>query len=155
LTRTDDKRDAILKHGARHVIATESQDVVEEVRKITGGKGARIAFDPVGGPMVEKLAESISAHGILFQYGALSTEATPLPLFPTLAKMLTIRGYLLFEVTSDPARLAKGKQFVFDGLASGALKPTISKTFRFEQIVDAHRYLESNSQIGKIVVRVD
>jgi len=155
LTRTNEKREALLKHGARHVIATETQDVVKEVQTITGGKGARIAFDPVGGPMVEKLTACLSTHGILFEYGALSTEPTPLPLFMTLAKTLTIRGYLLFEFTSDPARLAKGKKFVFDGLASGALKPTIAKVFRFDEIAESHRYMESNSQIGKIVVKVD
>jgi NADPH:quinone reductase-like Zn-dependent oxidoreductase len=68
--------------------------------------------------------------------------------------MLTIRGYLLFEFTSDPKRLEAGKKFVVDGLASGKLKPVIAKTFPFEQIVEAHRYLESNTQIGKIVVTV-
>ncbi|HVJ87373.1 MAG TPA: zinc-dependent alcohol dehydrogenase family protein [Caulifigura sp.] len=154
LTRTADKVQSLVSHGAKHVIATETQDVVAEVQKITRGQGARIAFDPVGGPMVEKLAEALATHGILFQYGALSTEPTPLPLFTTLAKMLTIRGYLLFEITSDPARLAKGKKFVFDALASGALKPTISKTFPLEKIVEAHRYLEGNSQVGKVVVTV-
>ena len=155
LTRKDDKRAALLGHGAKHVIATETQDLVKEVQSITAGMGARIAFDPVGGPTVEKLAAALSTHGILFQYGALSTEPTPLPLFTVLSKMLTIRGYLLFELTSDPARLAKGKQFIFDGLASGALKPVISKTFPLAKIVEAHRYLEANSQVGKVVVTVD
>ncbi|HVJ85301.1 MAG TPA: zinc-dependent alcohol dehydrogenase family protein [Caulifigura sp.] len=155
LTRKDDKRPALLDHGAKHVIATETQDLVKEVQSITSGKGARIAFDPVGGPTVEKLAAALSTHGILFQYGALSTEPTPLPLFTVLSKMLTVRGYLLFEITSDPARLAKGKRFIFDGLASGALKPVISKTFPLAKIVEAHRYLEANSQVGKVVVTVD
>jgi NADPH:quinone reductase-like Zn-dependent oxidoreductase len=155
LTRTNDKRESLLKHGAKHVIATQTQDVVKEVQQITGGQGARIAFDPVGGPIVEKLAASLGSHGILFLYGALSTEPTPLPLFTTLAKTLTIRGYLLFEFTSHPERLEVGKRFVFDGLASGALKPTIAKTFPLSQIIEAHRYLESNSQVGKIVVTVD
>ena len=91
-------------------------------------------------------------HGILFQYGALSTELTPLPLFDVLAKCLTIRGYVLFEFVGDPARLKRGIDFVVTGLASGQLKPVIAKTFPFDQIVQAHRYLESNQQIGKIVV---
>lgn len=154
LTRTDDKVQSLISHGAKHVIVTNSQDVAPEVKKLTAGQGARIAFDPVGGPMVEKLAEALGTHGILFQYGALSTEPTPLPLFTTLSKMLTIRGYLLFEITSNPERLAKGKQFVFEGLASGALKPTIAKSFPLEKIVEAHRYLEGNSQVGKVVVTV-
>ncbi len=155
LSRTDRKRDELMQHGARHVIATETDDLVHEVQRITSGRGARIAFDPVGGPTVEKLAEALSTHGILFQYGALSTEPTPLPLFTVLSKMLTIRGYLLFEFTSDPEKLEKGKAFVLEGLTSGALQPTIARTFPLSQIVEAHRYLESNAQIGKVVVTVD
>ena len=69
-----------------------------------------------------------------------------------MGKWLTIRGYVLFEIVSDPARLKRGIDFVVGGLASGKLKPVIAKTFKFDQIVEAHRYLESNQQIGKIVV---
>jgi NADPH:quinone reductase-like Zn-dependent oxidoreductase len=58
------------------------------------------------------------------------------------------------EVTTDPARLERGKQFIHEGLAEGSLKPIIARTFPLEQIVEAHRYLESNQQIGKIVVTV-
>jgi NADPH:quinone reductase-like Zn-dependent oxidoreductase len=71
-----------------------------------------------------------------------------------LSKCLTIRGYVLFEVTSDKERLERGKRFVIDGLESGRLKPVIAKTFPLAEIVEAHRYLESNAQIGKIVVTV-
>lgn len=154
LTRKADKREALLKLGAAHVIVTQEQDTAAQTKKITGGKGARIAFDPVGGPAVAQLTAALERMGILFQYGALSTEPTPLPLMALLSKSLTIRGYLLFEVTSDPARLERGKQFVVDGLASGKLNPVIAKTFPLSQIVEAHRYLESNAQIGKIIVTV-
>jgi NADPH:quinone reductase-like Zn-dependent oxidoreductase len=154
LTRTDDKREALLKLGAAHVIVTEKQDLVAEVQKLTSGKGARIVFDPVGGPTVAKLAAAMAARGILFEYGALSTEPTTLPLWVLLGKMLTIRGYILFEITSDSARLEKAKQWVVEGLAAGKLKPLIAKTFPLAEIVEAHRYLESNQQIGKIVVTV-
>jgi NADPH:quinone reductase-like Zn-dependent oxidoreductase len=50
--------------------------------------------------------------------------------------------------------MARGKQFVYDGLASGALKPVIARTFALEAIVEAHRFMESNRQMGKIVVTV-
>jgi NADPH:quinone reductase-like Zn-dependent oxidoreductase len=154
LTRRDDKRAALTKLGAEHVIATETQDLVAEVKKLTHGKGARVVFDPVGGPTVAKLVSAMAPRGILFQYGALSPEPTPLPLFEVLGKSLTIRGYVLFEITSDGARLEPAKKFVNDGLASGKLKPVIAKTFPLSEIVAAHRYLESNQQIGKIVVTV-
>jgi NADPH:quinone reductase-like Zn-dependent oxidoreductase len=154
LTRGSSKRQALLEAGASHVIATEEQDLVKEVEQITDGKGARVIFDPVGGLTVSKLVQATSRLGIVFLYGALSPEPTPLPLFDVLSKWVTIRGYVLMEVTSDPARLEKGKAFVNAGLADGTLKPIIAKTFPLNEIVEAHRYLESNQQIGKIVVMV-
>jgi NADPH:quinone reductase-like Zn-dependent oxidoreductase len=154
LTRRNRKRKSLLDAGASEVIATEEQDLVAEVKKLTGGKGARIVFDPVGGPTIAKLTEAMAPRGTLFLYGALSTEPTPLPLFNVLGKSLTVRGYLLFEITGDSLRLERAKKFIIDGLSTGKLKPVISKRFPFEQIVDAHRYLESNQQIGKIVVTV-
>lgn len=155
LTRTSEKRQALLDAGAAHVIATEEQDLVAEVMKLTGKKGARLVFDPVAGPTLAKLAAATKERGTIFQYGALSSEPTPLPLMEVLGKSLTVRGYLLFEITGNPKRLQKAKQFITDGLASGKLKPIIARTFAgLDSIVEAHRYLESNEQIGKIVVTV-
>jgi NADPH:quinone reductase-like Zn-dependent oxidoreductase len=154
LTRGSSKRQSLLDAGAAHVIATEEQDLVKEVRSITGDKGARVVFDPVGGPTFSKLVAAASHLGIVFLYGALSPEPTPLPLFDVLSKWVTIRGYVLMEITSDPGRLEKAKAFVNAGLADGSLKPIIAKTFPLDQIVEAHRYLESNQQIGKVVVTV-
>jgi NADPH:quinone reductase-like Zn-dependent oxidoreductase len=154
LTRYGTKREALLKAGAKHVIATEEQDLVTEANRITDGKGARVVFDPVGGPTISKLAEATAQGGIIFQYGVLSTEPTPLPLFSVIGKQLTIRGYTLFEFTSNPQRLERAKQVIVNGLASGKLKPLVAKTFPLQQIVEAHRYMESNQQVGKIVVLV-
>lgn len=153
-TRTSAKKDELRKAGATHVIATEEEDLVAEVLKITGGVGARLVFDPVTGPMVEKLAAATAREGTIFLYGALDTRPTPFPLFTALSKAISIRGYTLMEITTDPARLERSKAFVVRGLASGHLKPIIAKTFPFDQIVEAHRYLESNQQIGKVVVTV-
>jgi NADPH:quinone reductase-like Zn-dependent oxidoreductase len=154
LTRGSSKRKPLLDAGAAHVIATEEQDLVAEAKKLTGGKGARIVFDPVGGPTVAKLTVAMAERGILFLYGALSTEPTPLPLMDVVGKSLTIRGYVLFEITGDPRRLERAKKFIVDGLSAGKLKPVVAKTFPLEQIVEAHRYMESNQQVGKIVVTV-
>jgi NADPH:quinone reductase-like Zn-dependent oxidoreductase len=154
LTRGSQKRQLLLDAGAAHVIVTGEQDLVAEVKKITGGKGARIVFDPVGGPTAAKLTAAMADRGILFLYGALSPEPLTLPVMELLGKMLTVRGYVLFEITGDAQRLERAKKFVVDGLSSGQLKPLIAKTFPFEQIVEAHRYLESNQQVGKIVVTV-
>lgn len=57
-------------------------------------------------------------------------------------------------MTTDDLRLAKAKRFIVEGLASGVLRPLVGKTFGLNQIVEAHRYMEANAQIGKIVVTV-
>jgi NADPH:quinone reductase-like Zn-dependent oxidoreductase len=154
LTRGQSKRQALRDAGAAHVIVTDEQDLVKEALRITGGKGARVVFDPVGGPTFAKLVQATARLGILFLYGALSPEPTPLHALDVLGKWATIRGYVLNEITSDPERLERGKKFVNDGLADGTFKPLVARTFPLEQIVEAHRYLESNQQIGKIVVTV-
>jgi NADPH:quinone reductase len=59
------------------------------------------------------------------------------------------------RASREPKRLELAKRFILDGLDSGKLKPIIAKTFSgLDQIVEAHRYLESNQQVGKIVVTV-
>jgi NADPH:quinone reductase-like Zn-dependent oxidoreductase len=92
--------------------------------------------------------------GILFVYGALSEEPTIFPALEVTAKQPIVRGYTIWSLCSDPVRLKAAVEFVKRGLASGALKPIIAKTFPFDQIVDAHRYMEANDQFVKIVVKV-
>ena len=153
-TRKSTKKAELLSLGADHVIATEEEDFVARVHEITGGKGARVTFDPVAGPFLEKLAEAAAPGGIIFQYGLLSMQPTPFPLSTALGKGLTIRGYTLMEVTRDPEKLATAKKYVYDRLQDGRFLPIISKTFPFAQTVEAYKYLESNAQVGKIVITV-
>ena len=153
-TRTSAKRNALLKAGAQHVVATEEQDLVKEVMDVTGGKGARIAFDPVSGPGVEALAAAMAAAGTIFLYGALDPARTPFPLWTVFRKNLTQRTYGAELLSSDPAILDRSKKFVIDGLAAGTFKPLIAKTFPLDKIVEAHRYMDSNQQVGKIIVTV-
>ena len=151
-TRTSAKKAELLSLGADYVIATEEEDLVARVMEITAGKGARIVFDPIGGKGLETLASATAASGILFEYGALAAEPTPYPLFTALSKHLTIKGYTLFGVVTHPEAFAQAKQYIFAHLANGDFKPRIDKTFPLADIVEAHRYMESNAQIGKIVV---
>ena len=154
ITRTSAKKVPLLGAGAAHVIAGTEEDVPARLKDITKGAGVRVVFDPVGGPAFEPLVAAMAPGGILLVYGALSPEPTPFPLFPVLTKHLTLRGYIYKEITSHPARLDKARRFILDGLGAGALKPIIAKTFPLDRIVEAHQYLESNAQFGKIVVMV-
>ncbi len=153
-TRTSAKRDALLARGAQHVIATEEEDYVDAVMRFTNGKGARIVFDPVGGPFVEKLAESMAERGILFIYGGLSERETPYPHWPAALKGLSVRGWVASEIWGHPQRFERYKQVIYQGLARGKLEPVIAKTFPLDEIAEANRYLESNQQVGKVVVTV-
>ncbi|ERK09475.1 Quinone oxidoreductase [Pantoea sp. AS-PWVM4] len=154
LTRTSDKREMLLKAGAAAVIATAEQDMVAELQQATAGQGAHIVFDPVGGPDVAKLTQVMAPQGMFFQYGALDSRDMVVPVFDILGKHLTLRGYELFEITTDAERLARAKSFVLEGLRSGKLQPLIDKTFSLDEIAEAHRYMEANGQVGKIVVTI-
>jgi NADPH:quinone reductase-like Zn-dependent oxidoreductase len=154
LTRQSAKAAALKAQGAQHVVATEETDLVAEVLRITEGKGARIIFDPVGGPGIETLAKAAAEEGIIFQYGGLSGQPTPYPHWSAALKSLSVRGWVASFIWSKPERYARAHDMILRGLAGGQLKPVIAKVFTLDQIVDAHRYLESNQQVGKIVVKV-
>lgn len=155
VTRTAAKAAALKAAGAAHVIVTDTQDIAAETRRITGERGARLAFDPIGGP-VDPLADALGFGGSLIVYGNLSGQARNMvfPFAASALKGITMRAYLVFEIISDPARFARARDYILAGLAAGRFRARIARTFPFEQIVDAHRYLESNQQIGKVVVTV-
>ncbi len=152
ITRTMAKHDALIAAGATHVVASDQEDLAARLATIAGDHGIRVVLDAVGGPAVATLAAAMAPHGVLIEYGGLSAHPTPFPLLDVLGKQLTIQGYLMHRVIGDPLRLAAAKKFILDGLARGSLAPVIARTFPFEEIVAAHRYLESNQQFGKIVV---
>lgn len=152
LTRGSDKKQFLLDQGAHHVIVTGEEDLVERTLDVTDGKGARIIFDPVVGPGLEKLSEAAAQGAIIFLYGILDSRPTPFPLFPAFMKGLTFRGYTLFEIVGDPEKYGRARGYVYDGLQSGVLKPVIDRVFTLDEIADAHRHMESNRQKGKIVV---
>jgi NADPH:quinone reductase-like Zn-dependent oxidoreductase len=154
LTRHSTKGARLREHGAQHVVATEESDVVAEVMRITAGKGARVAFDPVGGPFVEKLCAALAEEGILFIYGGLSGQPTPYPHWPVALKGLSIRGWVFSAIAHKPERFTRVRKVIVAGLASGHLQPVIARTFTLDQIADAHAYMESNQQVGKVVVTV-
>jgi len=151
-TRTSKKREELHELGADHVIATAEEDLVGRIAKITGGKGARVLFDPVAGPFVEQLAAAAAPHAILIEYGSLSLKPTPFPLVVALQKQLTMRGYTLRELNADPELSHIAREYVFDRLADGRFRVKIARTFPFADTVKAYQYLESNEQIGKVVI---
>ncbi|MFU8852173.1 zinc-dependent alcohol dehydrogenase family protein [Micromonospora sp. SL1-18] len=149
-TRTREKVDQLLKAGAAHVIARSDGDLVEQVHAVTDGRGARLVFDPIAGPGLAEVARTVAPGGLLIVYSWVDPRPAPLPLtWP-----LNIHCYAHSAVTGDEDALRRAETFINEGLVSGALAPVVDRTFDLTEIVEAHRYLESNVQFGKIVVTV-
>ncbi|MFJ8663776.1 zinc-dependent alcohol dehydrogenase family protein [Streptomyces sp. NPDC093795] len=153
-TRGEGKRKRLLELGAAHVIVTESEDaddLVAEVRGITGGAGADLVFDAVGGPGFARLGDALRPGGTAVLYGWLDPEPVALSMnWPQ-----TVHTYAngALAETGEGRRRAAG--FIGSGLRDGSLAPVIAETFDgLERITDAHRLMESNTHLGKIVVRV-
>jgi NADPH:quinone reductase-like Zn-dependent oxidoreductase len=153
-TRTGKKRRELLDLGADFVIATEEEDLPARVMEITGGKGARIIFDPVAGPYVEKLVEAAAVGGTIYLYGGLSMQPTPFPLWAAMPRALSMRAYTLWEFREVAAVLAEALKYVCDRLENGHFVPKIAKSFPLERAREAYEYLESNAQVGKVVITV-
>ncbi|HTB13408.1 MAG TPA: zinc-binding dehydrogenase [Bryobacteraceae bacterium] len=154
LTRTSVKAYELRAHEAAAIVATEEQDVVSEIKRLTDGKGAGLVFDPVGGPTFAKLVEATASGGLLILYGALSRDQTAVPPFHIFVRNLTIRGVALPVWASDEAQFGALKRFVTEGLADGSLSPVIARIFPFDDIVEAHRFMEAGNHVGNIVVTV-
>lgn len=144
-------REPMLHAGAEAVIVIDREDLGERLQEIAP-EGIHAAFDAVGGPHVETLAQALRPHGTIVIHGALSPEPTPFPLKTALRKSLSLRGYLYTEVTEAPDVLARAREFLERGIAAGAISPRIDRTYDLNDIVEAHRYLETGTQFGKIVV---
>jgi NADPH:quinone reductase-like Zn-dependent oxidoreductase len=69
-------------------------------------------------------------------------------------RSMSVRGYSLMEIKKDPAVLKASTKHVYDRLEDGRFRPTIAKTFPLDQAADAYRYLESNAQVGKVVITI-
>lgn len=150
-TRGADKRDFLLGAGADHVIISDEEDLVERAMAITGGWGVDVAFDPIAGPFLQKLANAAAFGGTIHIYGALLGEPE-YPLFTALSKALTVHAYTFFELTSRPGKLDEAIDYISAAIEGGRFTPVIDSVFTLDKIVDAHRYMETNRQRGKIVV---
>jgi NADPH:quinone reductase-like Zn-dependent oxidoreductase len=151
-TTSADKVDALRRFEPDAIIDTRAEPYVERVKAITGGAGARVVFDPIYGPIVNDHIRAACAEGIVFVYGVL--DFTPLTLEPggMLRKNIRLQGYTIGPLLSDPARRARAVAGIVQHLERRDFAPVVDGYFPLDRIADAHRRLESNRQIGKVVV---
>ena len=161
-TRSASKQQALLDLRADHVIVTSKEDLGSRVKEITGGRGADLIFDPIAGDTLPTLAEAVAWGGQIILYGALGGTNVPYPLFAAFARNFTLRSYVVYSfcgletlgLRRNEEAFARAVRFINENLASGKLQPLIAKIFPLSEIQEAHRYMESNQQLGKIVIKV-
>jgi len=151
------QRDALLAAGAADVLVTAALTapgaLADAIRAATGGRGADLVLDAVGGPLVEELVRACAPGATVIVHGGLSGEPTPLP--GGRYAPVWLRRYTVFEVTGDPAALRRAEHFVRAGLATGAFAPIIDRVFDFDDVAEAHAYIDSPDRApGKPVLRV-
>jgi NADPH:quinone reductase-like Zn-dependent oxidoreductase len=151
-TRRRGKADALIEAGAAHVVATEEEDIREAVARITDGKGVRFIFDPVAGPYAETLFECLSDDGVLMIYGGMANQPATFPRQLAIRRNLTMRGYNFFPLLADKARFKVAYDYIAERLCNGGFKMPIARTFDLGDVVEAHRCLESNQHVGKILL---
>jgi NADPH:quinone reductase-like Zn-dependent oxidoreductase len=143
---------ALEAFGPDAVVDTRHEPYVERVREITGGAGARVIFDPVYGPLVNDHVRAACREAVVFVYGALDPTPLNLELGGMLRKQIRLQGYTIGPLLGDPARRARAVADVTARLERGELAPVVDSYFPLERIQDAHLRLESNQQVGKVVV---
>jgi NADPH2:quinone reductase len=153
-----DKCEACLNLGADHAIDYKTLDFVDEVKRITGGKGADVILDMVGGSYVQRNYEAAAVEGRIVQIAFMGGyKIASLDMRALSAKRLTHTGSTLRPRTpAQKAIIAQElEQKVWPLLAQGKCKPVIHATFPLEQAAAAHALMESSAHIGKIVLTVD
>ena len=161
-TRSASKKQALLDAGADHVIVASGENLVERVKAVTNGKGAGVIFDPIARDTLPMLAEAVAWGGQIILYGALNGANVPYPLFAGFLRNFTLRTYMVYNfcglatlgLPRNEEAFARAVKFINENLASGKLRPAIARSFPLSQIQEAHRFMESNQQLGKIVVTV-
>jgi NADPH2:quinone reductase len=147
------KREAILAAGADHALDPAAPDLADRVKDLTGGKGADVVFDPVGGALSIKATRAIGWGGRFLIVGFASGE---IPSFP--ANHALIKGYSLIGLRAgeanrrDPALARNTAAALTDLAGKGVMRPHISRRFALEKAAQALHALQDRSIIGRAVI---
>jgi len=147
---------AVRTLGADVVVDHQSQDFVDAVREATGGRGADVVLDVVGGAYLDRNVAAVASRGTIVQVGVMgggSTTFNLAALMPKRARLVgtVLRARPLEEKVAVSQRFAAEVLPLFD---SGVLRPVIDRRYPLDAIAEAHAYMETNANIGKIVIDV-
>ena len=154
---SQDKAAACLKLGADQTVNYKTEDFVEAVKKATGGNGADVILDMVGGDYIDRNYDAAAVEGRIVQIAFLSGTPKATANFAKLmVKRLHHTGSTLRPRSNadKAAMVAAIEAKVLPLLREGRVKPLMDSTFPLEKAADAHRRMETSEHIGKIVLVV-
>jgi NADPH2:quinone reductase len=156
-TRTPGKAAALRALGAHEVVDTrDAGKWVDAVMRATADRGVDVIIDHVGGPMLADNIRVLALKARLVSVGRNAGRVGDCDLDEIARKRASIIG-VTFRTRTPEESLQCSERFaahLLGAVASGALKPVLDRTFPFERLTDAHRYMLSDAQIGKIVLEV-
>jgi NADPH2:quinone reductase len=143
------------QNGADEVILYTETNFVDEVKRLTDGKGAHLTIDGVGKTTFTANLDAAAKRGTIVIFGQASGLAEPLAPNDLQKKSLTVSGGSLFNYLDTREELLMRANDVLEGIRKGWLKLNIGKVFPLEQAKEAHEALESRNSIGKIILTID
>jgi NADPH2:quinone reductase len=150
------KARACEKLGATRAINYREEDFVEAVRDETGGHGADVILDMVGGDYIERNLKAAALEGHIVQIAFLKGAKVEIDLMRLMLRRLTLTGSTLrVQSVEAKARMAKAIEArVWPLIGEGKFKPVIDSTFPLKDAAAAHRRIDAPDHIGKIVLVV-
>jgi putative PIG3 family NAD(P)H quinone oxidoreductase len=151
-----DKCDACRKLGADVAVNYKSEDFVAATKSATGGKGADVILDMVGGDYIERNYEAAAVDGRIVQIAFLASPKATVDFRRIMMKRLTHTGSTLrARSVADKGAIARAvEEHVLPLIVAGKARPVMDSTFPLAQAAAAHARMEASAHIGKIVLVV-
>jgi NADPH:quinone reductase len=142
--------------GADHAINYRDEDFLAKVQEITGGQGVDVILDIVGAPYAQRNVKALRQDGRLVMIAFLQGSRTEFDFLPVMLKRLVITGSTLRprSVSEKTAIRDALQREIWPAIEDGSLRPHVFATFPLAEAAEAHRLMESNRHMGKIVLRV-
>lgn len=152
-----EKAEACKALGAEQVIQYHQEDFVQVVRDATEGRGVELILDMVGGDYIQRNFAALAVEGRLVQIAFIRGARVELNLAPLMMKRLTFTGSTLrARSVEQKALIARDlRKHVWPLLEAGTVRPVIDRVFPLEQAAEAHRLMESDRHIGKLVLQAE
>ncbi|NIJ41248.1 NADPH2:quinone reductase [Parvibaculum indicum] len=158
---SEDKLAVCKEHGADETLLYPSgaldkeaqKKLSDQIKELTGGNGADVVYDPVGGDYSEAALRATNWEGRFLVVGFASGPIPKIPLNLALLKGCQIVGVFWGAFTArEPQRNQENLQELMDWFKAGKLKPHVSKTYKFEEVADALNDMAARKVKGKIVL---